>query len=232
MMDEKDLKMELATEAKASDILVLDQYSYSLAGAAILRLDAMTKKIKEYWADPKKKAHEAWKAITAKESEMLLPVESHRKELNFRVKKYLTDQDRARREEQAAIDAAQRKAEDAERAKILASAERAAAKGKDERAADLREKAEAVFVAPAIVQGEVEKTTRIDAGTVSTIADIEITVTDTTEVLRQIIAGKIPISVITLSEAKIKAHVKAWGLTSMPGLTILEVVNARFRGKP
>lgn len=230
MMEEKVLTKEIVSaNKKANQIAVIDAESYKLASGAVLSLDEMIKKIKMYWKGPKEKAHQTWKEICAKENEMLAPVEFHRKELNTKIRVFLTEQERIKREEQARIDAERRKQEEAERAKLVKAADKAEKKGDEEKAGALREQAESVYVPPVIVQGEVDKTTRMDGGTVSTKKDIGIDIVDIKLVLSHVINGRLPIDVITLSEAKIKAHIKSWGLKELDGVIIRETINTQFR---
>jgi len=230
-MEEKELTHEItASTKKVSEIVVTDQASFQVASNAIIDLDKIIKRIKEYWSDPKKKSYDSWKAICNKENEMVGVVELKRKEINGKIRSFLTEQERQRRIEQEKLDAERRAQEEKERAKLAKAAEKAEEKGKIEKAEELREKAENVFIAPAIVQPEVEKTTRTDTGTVSTVKDIEIEITDIKEVLKQIVDGKIPTAVVTISESKLKAHIKSWGIDKMSGVIIREVINARFRG--
>lgn len=231
-MEEQVLKSEITTvEEKVKEITVTDKQTFELAGELIIDLDRLVKQIKEYWKEPKERAFQAHKAITAKESEMLRPVTDRRNDLAGKIKRYLTEQERIRREEQARLDAERIKREQAERDKLAKQAAKAEEKGNAEKAEALREKINDVFVAPSIVVPEVEKTTRMDTGTVSVTKDIEVIINDEKALIAEIAAGNVPASIVTFSVPKLKAYIKLQGLTKLNGVTIAEVSSAKFRGK-
>jgi hypothetical protein len=167
-MDEQQLKNEITTvDDRVNSIVVNDPDTFQKAGSVVIDLDGLIKKINTYWEDPIKKAHEAHKSLTAKRAEMLKPVEDRKKLLRGKISAYLTEQDRIKREEQRKLDDERRKKEQAEREKLERAAIKAEEKGKIERAEDLRTQAADVYVQPAIVESQIEKTTRMETGTVS-----------------------------------------------------------------
>lgn len=231
-MEEKDLKQELVTyDEKVSSIVVRTAEQYELAGGLLIGLQHLYKQIQDYWAEPKKRAHEAHKAICQKETDMLKPVEEKGKLLRSKVNEYLAEQDRIRRDAQAKADRERAEEERKMREKLLAQALKAEEKGKSEKAEELRTMAEEVFVAPVVVQGEVEKTTQTEAGSISQKRDLEVTVLDVLELLKEIVAGTIPASVVTVSEAKLKQYVKLSGIKKLGGCSITEVIKAQVRSK-
>lgn len=231
-MDERELKQEIMTvDEQVAAVVVNSAATFETAGALVIDLDALEKKISAYWEDPIKKAFDSHRALTAKRGEMLKPVQDRKKILRGKISAYLTEQERIRREEQRKADEERRKREEAERAKLEARAAKAEEKGKADKAEELREQASDVYVPPVVVQPEVEKTTRIDTGTVSQKKDIRVTVTDPAAILRAVVAGQIPIGVVAVNESKLKAAIKLQGLTVLDGCIIEEVVNAQFRGK-
>lgn len=231
-MDEQALQNEvMVIDEQMNSLVVKDAESYQIAGEMVINLKSLRKKIVEYWKDTKEKARKTWQDICAKESQMLDPVDQRIKNTNKKVSDYLTEQERLRRVEQARLDKEREDREAAERAKLEKKAEKAEEKGNTEKAEELREKAAEVYVPPSVVQPTVEKTTRMDAGTVSAQGDIDIIVRDPMAVLKGVVAGTVPISVITISESKLKAHAKAFKLKTLDGCDIIERVNAKFRGK-
>lgn len=230
-MDEGDLKKEVLTlDEQVKAIVVKDPETYQAAGAMVLNLDALKKRIVEYWKGPKDAAYRAHKEVTAKEAEMIKPVEERRRMLNQKISSYLTEQERLRRMEQERIDDERKKKEDDERDKLFRKAEKADTAGRTEKAAELRDKADAYYVSPVIVQPEIEKSTKMDAGTVTQKTKIEVVIRDEMEVLRAIIAGTIPISCVEISVSKLEAHVKAFKLKLLPGCDVTEKMVASFRG--
>lgn len=230
-MNELELKKEVVTVTDQINAMVVNSpESYTEAGRAIIGMNDLVKKIKEYWKPLKEKAFQVHKEITGKENEMLKPVEDRRKELAKRVSAYLTEQERIKQDEQRKRDEEIRAQIERERAKLEKKAEKAEVKGDTDKAEALREQAADVYVPPVIVQGAVDKTTRTEEGTISTVKDIEVTITDPVEILKGIIAGHIPIAVITINESKLKAHCKSFGIKQLPGCVINEIVKSQFRG--
>jgi hypothetical protein len=144
---------------------------------------------------------------------------------------YLTEQERIRKAEQARLDEERRKKEEAERQKLNDRAAKAEEKGRFDKAEQLREKAEDVYVPPVVVQSEIEKTTRLDTGTISQKKDFEITIIDPLKLVQAVAAGIVPISIIKIDESKLKAFIKLQQVKEFPGCELREVVSAQFRGK-
>lgn len=231
-MEEQELRQEIEPViGEAGALVVNNKESFERASRFILELDGLAKKIKAYWFEPKKRAWETHKALVAKETEMLKPVEERRGALASKVKAYLTEQDRIRREEQRKLDEERKKIEEAERKKLEKKAEKAEAKGDAEKADELRQKAEEVHVPAAVVEPEVDRTTRTDTGTVSQRRDIEVRIIDPMKVVALVAKGELPIGIITISESKLKQHVKLIQAKTLDGCEITETVSASFRGK-
>ncbi len=231
-MEEQELKQEIVKiDDQVKAVVVNSKESYESASTVVIGLDGLKKKIEAYWKDPIEKAFQSHKALTAKRAEMLKPVEERRRILTGKISAYLTEQDRIRREEQRRADEERRKREDAERAKFEKRAEKAEERGDISRAAAFREKADDVYVPPVVVQSEVEKTTHTDAGTISAKPDINVIVTEPMKILKAIVAGTLPIGIISINEAKLKQAVKLSGLTELEGCIIEKRMAAQFRSK-
>ncbi len=231
-MEEQELKQELVTvENRVDEIMVLDKETFSIAGEMVIEIDQLIKKIKLYWKEPKERAFQAHRAITAKEAEMLKPAEDRRKALTQKINTYSTEQRRLERIAQEKLDAERRAAEQKERERIERQAAKAEEKGNIEKAEALKEKAEAVYIPPAIVEPVVEKTTRMESGTVSQVKDIEITITDEKAIIAAVASGKLPMTIVTINEAKLKKYLKDFDFKTFDGVEIREVVNTKFRGK-
>lgn len=228
-MEEQELKNEITTYDQQINAIMVTKDTYEQAGQMIIGLDKLLKKINEYWKELVDKAYAAHKALTAKRAEMYNPVKDRRDSLNRKISAYLTAQEEIRREEQRRLDEARRKAEDAEKKKLEARAVKAEDKGNTEKADELRQKAEDVYIPPAVVVPEVEKTTRMEAGTVSAKKDIDIEITDEMAILKAIIAGTLPISIITISESKLKQAIKLHQIERLDGVIIRNAVKAQFR---
>jgi len=231
-MEEKDLQKEIQKFEGRSDAMVIsDQPSYELAGEYVVALDGLLKKIRNYWEEPIKKAHETHKALTRKRAEMCNPVEAERKKTSRKVSEYLTEQDRIRREEQRKLDEQRRKEEKKEQAKLDAQIDRAKESGKKDKVKDLEQEKKDVFVPPAVVEPTVEKTTRTETATVTAKQDLEIEIVDINKVLSHIVSGTLPNTIVTVSIPKLKQVIKLHGLDRLDGVVIQRVSKGQFRGK-
>ena len=116
-----ETQLELQKEINAlvqSEIEVVDQPSFALANGLISRLQAQKKKVVEFFADPKKKAADAHKAIVNAEKAMLMPVDTRINALKCATTRwYAAEQQRIAAEEEKARKEAE------EMAKLAAEAE-------------------------------------------------------------------------------------------------------------
>jgi len=231
-MNEQEIKNEIVeTESFIDTIRIIANADECIkAQKATLDLVRLEKKIKEYWKEPIEKANATHKALTRKRSEMLGPVEDRKKKLSGIISVYLTEQERIRQAEQDKIDEARRKKEQHEREKLKRAAERAAEKGNEEKAEELLEKSETVFIPPSIVQSEIEKTSRTETGTMSQKKELRVTITDPKKILKSILAGGLPVDVITVNEVKLKKIIELNNYTVVPGCVLERVIKPTFRG--
>lgn len=228
-MIEQDIKNEIQIVDQYRALVVNSQETYEQAAEYIVALSGLVRKIKDYWREPKERAHQAHKAITAKETEMLKAVEDALQVIRKKTSAYLTEIERRRREEQARLDRERAERERKEREKLAKAAARAEEKGQDEKAEDLRCKAADVYVPPAFVEPVVEKTVRTDAATISQKKDINVTVTSVKALCALVAAGTVPEAVIKVDTVKLKQFVKLSQLERLDGCVIEAVVTAQVR---
>ena len=109
---------EEVTRITRTEIAVIDQETFALANGQISRLQAMKKRVTDFFAEPKKKAAEAHKSICAMEKQMLAPVETRITALRIATQNwYAAEQARIAAEEE------RRRKEAEEMAKLAAEAE-------------------------------------------------------------------------------------------------------------
>jgi hypothetical protein len=228
----EELKQELAIiEEQTKEIIVNSQESYQIAVGFIINLDQWIKRATAEWEDIRVPAYDSYQNILKKKKEYLDPALILRKRFQKKNDDYLTEQENIRKAEQKRLDDERKKKEDAEKEKLLRKAEKFESSGNVERAEEMLNKAENVYIPPSIVAPMVDKTTRLESGTASSTTDINVIIQDSKEILKGIIAGIIPISVVAISEAKLKAHVKAFKLKTLPGCIIEEKQKAIYRTK-
>lgn len=208
-------------------LTVSDKATYTAAGEFVKPLKELEKKILDHYAPMKKAAHEAHKAITAKETEDLKPVREAMDLVRKSMNKYLADVEAARRKAEAAAQKAAEEEAEKERQRLLRQAEKAEAKGNEEKVEELLEKAENVYVAPVTVARDTSVKT--DTVSLSSAMELEVAVSDLRAFVVGLVQKNLPPTMLEVKHAPLKAWVKANALTSFPGLVIREVPKARIR---
>jgi len=226
-MDENTLQIEI--ESTFIPININSAGSYEEAGRAMLEINDLLSKVKSYWKPLKEKAHEAHKAITAKENEMIKPIEERKKLLSTKISAYLTEQDRIKREEQRRLDDERRAQEKAERERLEAESKKAEDSWDLKKAVELKAQSESVYIPPTIVQSEIKKTVTMDTGTISAKKDIEVEIINISDILRHVISGKLPSFIVSINETKLKQFLKMSGIMELSGCNIKEIINAQVR---
>jgi hypothetical protein len=222
-----DLQVEVQ-EITGVSIVIDDEPSYEYASDYVLQIDAIKKKIIDYWEPTKKAAHEAHKKILERENEMLNPIKAVREDITGKISVYLTAKRIREQEEQRKAEAERQKAEAEERARIEAERVQAEAEGREEDAKALEAAAEMVHI-PVVVT-ESPKTNKMDAGMVITKEEIKITVTDKKALIEELIKREV-LGPIEIKPGELKSYIKVMQLDRFPGLEIQKVVNPTFRGK-
>lgn len=102
-MENKQLQQETNLAiVKASELAITNNKDFELAGAMLVELKTYAKKVTDYWAEPKKSAHKAWKDICDREKAMLDPLNKAEKLIKGKMAEYQREQEakeRAIREE-------------------------------------------------------------------------------------------------------------------------------------
>lgn len=122
VMNEQELSIEVK-KAATTELAIIDQQSYEVAGVFLTTLKSKMKQVTEFFADSKKKASEAHKAICANESALLNPLKDAEMQIKQKMSKYLAAEEVKRRAEE------ERQAKEAE--KMMALAAEATACGDD-----------------------------------------------------------------------------------------------------
>lgn len=122
VMNEQELSLEVKKTA-TTELVVIDQHSFEVAGSFLTTLKSKMKQVTEFFADSKKKAAEAHKAICANESALLNPLKDAESQVKAKMSAYLAAEEAKRRAEE------ERQAKEAE--KMMALAAEATACGDD-----------------------------------------------------------------------------------------------------
>lgn len=218
----KSQALEISEQAKT--LKVLDEETYIEASEMLRTLKTMKSKVTDFFAPMKAKSYAAWKEICAKENEAVRPLDEADKLVRVEAGKYLEEQERIRKEAQRKAEEEARIAAEKEKQKLLEQAIKAEERGKAEKAEALIEKAESVYVEPVIIPSAVEKTSRLENGSVTRKSDIQVIVVDPVLLIKAIAENKVPVSVVEFKLNAIKNWAKLTGVKNgqMFGLTIKE----------
>ena len=229
MENEEMLKSNALTiYSYAKDLKVVNQEDYLAAGETLKGIKEVKKRIEDYFAPIKKSAYDTWKGITAKESDALKLINEADLIVRNEARKYLTEQERIRKAEQARLEAEAQERAWKEQEALLKRAERAEIKGNETKAEQLLEKAENVYAEPVFTTPTVEKTTKLDNGTITMLKDIEIAVIDRAAFLRFAI-NNMPEAVIDINMAKLKKYIKDMKIKTLIGVSIKKTSNIAVR---
>ena len=213
---------------QALTIKVTDQPTFAAAGEFGKSLKELEKKIVDFFAPLKKAAHEAHKAITKKEADELSPVREAMDTVRKTMNDFLQEQERIRREEERKARLSAEEAARKEQERLLAQAAKAEEKGKAEKAEELLEQAENVYVDPVTVAPKVE-TAKFEGGNVGQVKELQVSVTDLKAFLAELVKRNMAPTMIDVKAGALKSWVKANGFQSFPGLHINETVSVRVR---
>lgn len=126
-----------------------------------------------------------------------------------KIKAYLMAERERVRKEQERLDREDREREERERQKLLNQAAKAEVKGNTEKAADLLDKAESVYVPKTILAGPAQ-TVKTNAGSRNYRPEYKPVVRDIKAICQAVVDGRLPVSVITVKETELKRHCKAF----------------------
>lgn len=226
---EKELESSALTlKEQAASMVINDLTSFASAGELGKNIKELRAKIVEYFKPIKEAAHQAHKAITAKESSELKPVDEAIAILRDTMNAFTREQERIRQEEERKRQKEEEEKAEKERQKLLAQAIKAEEKGKDEKAEELLEQAENIYVAPVTVAPTIAKTVATASGNVTQAVDYIISVTDIKAFIAALVAKNIAPTMLEVKQAPLKAWVKANGLDQFPGISINKTTSVRF----
>lgn len=152
-INEQDLAKEVPALVQEAEKFVVTndaQYHEAVERANVCKTKLQT--VVDFFAPMKKRAHEAWKEVCSKENQFVPALELSKKLYTQKAADYQLKKQREQEEKERAAFAAAQKKEDEKKAKLEADAKAAEEAGNREKAEELREKVENVYVAPRAVQ--------------------------------------------------------------------------------
>jgi len=154
-------------------------------------------------------ANKQHKGLTAFKARLLKPYDDYIRIGGQACSDWFSEQKRL---ESIKIEEANKKArelEEKEKERLLNQAIKAEEKGKNEKAEELLEKIDSVFVPTPIIH-TIEKSIQTENGKTSFIRDLNIAIYNPREVLQAILNNDLPFSCIEFQEGKIKKHISQY----------------------
>jgi hypothetical protein len=113
--EDAELREEIAPVVKrAQELEVVDKSSHGVALQAYSTVNAMTRKVKDLFAEPKTAANAAHKAVCAAEKKLLAPLQEAKRLINGKCSDYEQEQKRQAEERRRKLEAEARKQRDDE----------------------------------------------------------------------------------------------------------------------
>lgn len=224
---EQELKQEIAPIVSQAMDLIIRNPEQSIEAQEVLKgIKSKQKRITEFFVPLKQAAHVTWKKICDTEASYLDPLKNAEAAIKEKVITFTREEER-KQQEIAKVAEAKRQAEERkERERIEEQARKAREAGKVEKAEALEQKAEAVTIAPVFTpppqplkaEGSAFKKTWV--GKCVSIMDL----------LKAIVEGKAPVSLIEINESAINTAAKTYKNTmTIPGLRFYEKTQMSVR---
>ncbi len=228
IVKEDDLKSQvLDLTENVGQLEISDKGSFDRAGEYLYKLKLLRTRVVEYFKPLKAATHKAHKALTQREKDELAPIDSADRIVRDLRRMYADVEEAKRQKEQDRLDALAKKKAEREEAKLLKKADKAESSEEKE---EFEQRAKDVYVPPNIASGTVEKTTRHEGGGSTTwVKDIEVLIDHEAILLSEIMEGNVPLSVVEIKHAKLKAWVKANDIKNgqIKGIRIIETKRER-----
>jgi len=182
----------------------------------VKKLKDLRTNVIEYWSNPKKQAHDAWKSIVAKEKEMLDRLDGVIQTQNNLITTFVQEEEKRKQElERQAKIQAEKEAE-IERKRLESLAKKEEKKGNLELAESLRLEKESVF---AITQAPIESAVDTTNG-VHSRQELSADVTNLDAFVKALVSHGYSLQMLDVKKAVLKSWVKSNGIKNFPGLSI------------
>jgi len=214
----------LAIYQHAGEMAVADQPSYDFAATFLTEVKTKIREVESAMEPQCKAAYDSWQIALSQKKLYLKPFQAAEAEIKGKMSQYQLEQRRIQEEaERRAMEEAERQAEK-ERQALL----KKAARTKDEdKAEELREQAEMVFVPAVVTDHSVGKVDGISAADT-----VEVEVMDIKALLGWLAVGPMdPSMVVTVKTAPLKQYLKMVGETKIPGCKVTKGVRISAKGR-
>ena len=228
-VQEQEVNLEAAALdllGTAQEITVMDAESYESAAAFLKKIKDGIKARNDFFEPMKKISYAAWKAIVARENESIAALTDADGIVRKKVGVYLDEQEKIRKEAQRKAEAAAKVEADRKQKEFDA---RIAKAKKPETVERLEEEKEDVFVEPVFVKQAVEKTTKLDTGSITRKTDIKVEIVDPLAFIKGVASGVIPLTCVDIKPNKVKSWIKAADIKKVDGCRISETASVSVR---
>jgi len=222
MTKQEDKGLVLYQHAK--EVAITDQPTYDFAATFLTEIKTRMKAVEEAMDPQCKAAHSAWQTALSQKKQYLTPYQNAEVEIKSKMSQYQLEQRRIQEEaERRAMEEAERQAEK-ERQALLKKADRTK---NEDKAEELRQQAEMVFV-PAISSDH--SVNKVDG--ISTTDTVEIRINDIREFLQWLATGPMdPDAVVSVKIAPLKQYLKMTGGTKIPGCQVSKDIRISAKGR-
>lgn len=214
----------LALFQHAQEVMVVDQYTYEFAATFLSEVKVKQKEVEAALEPQCKSAYDSWQTALAQKKLYLKPFQEAEAIVKGKMAQYQLEQRKTQEEaERLAMEEAERQAEK-ERQALL----KKASKTKNEdKAEELRQQAEQVFVPAIAADHTVTKVSGVAA-----TDTVDISVVGIREFLAWLATGPMdPDTVVTIKTAPLKQYLKLCGENKIPGCQITKNVRISATGR-
>ncbi len=211
----------LALLDKAKALMVNNREDYTAAGVFKNELKTELDMWLAKFEPLRLKTKAAYDEVKAQRDLVCEPYEQAIKVVGTAINAYATRLENERRAEQAKAEAKARADAEIERQKLLERAAMAKTESKQE---ELLERAENVYVEPVQVERKIEKMVKTEEVKMIQRKEIEVSIADMGLLCMEIVAGRVPATLVDLKLQVAKSWVKATGIKACPGLNIREKI--------
>jgi ribosomal protein S19 len=222
------MEMELELIEVNQEITIVDKMSYEQALEVVSKNNSNIKRIEKYWSEPIEQAHKAHKNLIAKKNEMLFPFNEFNKSLKTKINSYLAIESEKRRKLELQLEKERLEKERLEKERLKEELKKTT---NLELKKEIKNEIKEMYIPVQEVEKTFEVKNKLEFGTVSTKEEIEISIVNPIEILRQIVDGNLPTILISFNESNLKKYVKTNQLKKLSGLKIEFKQVANFRSK-
>lgn len=233
-IEAKDLSVKVAPIVQMAEaIQIRNDAEYNQAAVVLTHVKAMEKEVEDERVKTSKPLNEAVRANNEHFKRWSIPLETSERTVKAKMSAWYSEQQRIREEIERKAKEEARRLEEAERERLKKQAAVAEAKGRTERAEELKQQAAEVYIAPAYEPFNAETTVASSSGSVTMRQDIEVEVVNPYAFIEAILKEDLPLAWIKFDIQAIKRSARAQSLRpgseKIPGVRIKPAIISAVR---